>query len=444
MTKQKIILMILAALLIMTLSHLGGFDNSVAREDPATPDLINIDPTELGEFPSAADGIQIFQKRVKHNSKDAVSLAILGQLYLRQARQTGDVTYYQQAEAALHQALALLPGYVPAQITLASTLYAQHNFIEALDIARRLYQENPQNSEALAIMGDAYLALGKYQEAGDIFRELSQRQLTPPVLARLAHQAELHGQPEEALQLMQRAARETLAAGQSREELVWYLIRLGDLYFNGGQLQLAGAHYEAALRLFDNQPIALAGLGKVRAAQGQYAAAIRLYEQAIAVIPQPDLLAALGDLYLLAGQPDQAQRHYDTVEYTGKLAEINRQLYNRQLANFYADHDRHVDKALALALAELELRRDIYGFDTAAWAYYKNGRFDEAQQMMEQAMALGTRDAKLYYHAGMIAWAQADLASAKAWLDTALAINPYFDLRQAALARETLQKIEVN
>jgi tetratricopeptide (TPR) repeat protein len=444
MTKQKIILMILAALLIMTLSHLSGFDNSVAMGDPATPDLTNIDPTELGDFPSAAAGIQIFQERVKHNSKDAVSLAILGQLYLRQARQTGDVTYYQQAEAVLHQALALLPNYVPANITLASTLYAQHNFSEALEIARRLYQDHPQNTEALAIMGDAYLALGKYQEAEDSFRELSQRQLTPPVLARLAHQAELHGQPEKALQLMQRAAGETLAAGQSREELVWYLIRLGDLYFNSGQLQPAGAHYEAALRLFDNQPIALAGLGKVRAAQGHSVEAIRLYEQAIAIIPQPDLLAALGDLYLLTGQPNQAQRHYDTVEYTGKLAEINRQLYNRQLATFYADHDRRLDKALALALAELELRQDIYGFDAAAWAYYKNGRFDDAQQMMEKAMALGTRDARLSYHAGMIAWAQADLASAKAWLEEALAINPYFDLRQAALARETLEKIEAN
>jgi tetratricopeptide (TPR) repeat protein len=444
MTKLKIIFMILAALLIIALSHLSSFDNSVAMENSITADLINIDPTDLGNFPSPADGIQIFQERVKHNSKDAVSLAILGQLYLRQARQTGDVTYYQQAETALHQALTLLPDYVPANVALASTLYAQHNFVEALELARRLYQDNPQNSEILAIMGDAYLALGKYQEAGDIFRELSQRQLTPPVLARLAYQAELHGQPEEALQLMQRAAAASLAAGQSREELVWYLIRLGDLHFNGGQLQAAGAHYEAALRLFDNQPVALAGLAKVRAAQGQYAEAIRLYEQAIAIIPQPDFLAALGDLYLLTGQPDQAQRHYDTVEYTGKLAEINRQIYNRQLANFYTDHDRHVDKALALALAELELRQDIYGFDTTAWAYYKNSRFDEARQMMAQAMALGTRDARLYYHAGMIAWAQADLASAKAWLDEALAINPYFDLGQAALARETLQKIEVN
>jgi len=441
MRNLKIPLMIVTALVIVTLSRSGLFQKPDAEAQALLTDARQVAPTGLGDLPPAADGIRFLQERIKHNPSDAVSLTMLGQLYLRQARLTGDVANYQRAEAALQQALTLLPGYTPAKLALASTWYAQHNFVEALELAQQLYQNDPRRMEALAIIGDARLALGNYKEAETAYRGLLSSGATPPALARLAHQAELHGRPEEALQLLQRAAGETLAAGQAKEELAWYLIRLGDLYFNRGQLKKAGEHYAAALRLVDHYYLALAGLGKVRAAEGQYDEAINLYQQATAIIPQPELLAALGDLYILTNRPDQAQRQYDTVEYIGQLAQINQRVYNRQLALFYADHDLHLAEALALATAELDFRRDIYGFDAAAWAYYKNGRLDEAQATMEQAMQLGTRDAKLFYHAGMIAQAQGRDSQAKAWLAEALAINPHFDLLQARVAQAALKQL---
>lgn len=45
-------------------------------------------------------------------------------------------------------------------------------------------------------------------------------------------------------------------------------------------------------------------------------------------------------------------------------------------------------------------------------------------EQIEQALQLGTRDARLYYHAGMIAQAQGRLAEAEQLLNEALAINP--------------------
>jgi tetratricopeptide (TPR) repeat protein len=219
---------------------------------------------------------------------------------------------------------------------------------------------------------------------------------------------------------------------------------LGELYFNTGQIAAAEQQYTAALEQFPGYYLGLAGLGKVEIARSNYEAAIDRYQQATAVVPQPDFLATLGDLYRLIGRSDQARLQYDTVEYIGKLAEINQQIYNRQLANFYADHDLHLAEALKLATTELELRQDIYGYDTAAWAYYKNGRLDEAQQAIEQAMQLGTREARLYYHAGMIAHARGRLAEAEQWLAEALAINPHFDLLQVRIAQATLDQIRAD
>jgi len=129
------------------------------------------------------------------------------------------------------------------------------------------------------------------------------------------------------------------------------------------------------------------------------------------------------------------------VEFIGKLAAINQVVYNRQLALFSANHTRNLSEALTLASAELAGRKDVYGYDAAAWALYKNGRYAEAAEAMDEAMKLGTRDASLYYHAGLIAAGLGNQQRAHTLLTEALAINPEFDPLQARIARETLQRL---
>ena len=78
----------------------------------------------------------------------------------------------------------------------------------------------------------------------------------------------------------------------------------------------------------------------MRAAQQRYPEAVDLYRKAIAIVPLPDYAAALGDVYTKLGRPEDAQKQYDLVEYIGYLNTLNKVLYNRELAYFYADHDR--------------------------------------------------------------------------------------------------------
>jgi tetratricopeptide (TPR) repeat protein len=434
MSRRKAILFLFSVLLLVIYSR---FDQSTVNAT-SLPDAEDIDGSMQAHVPPVDEAIKTFHVRIKQNPQDAVSYTLLGELYIRQARETGDVGGYQRAETALSEALNLLPGYSPASASLASVYYAQHDFTQALKLAQEVYSGNPKNVQALAVIGDAQLALGNYREAEAIYQELSNRGATPPVLARLAALAELQGKPEEALQLMRRAAGDALHAGGTRESVAWYLLRVAEMYFNNGEIKEAGNFYEASLRVLDNYHLALAGLGKVRFGQGKYDHAIVYFQQASDIIPQPDHLATLGDLYMLADQPAQAQQQFETVEYIGKLAALNQQIYNRQLANFYSDHDLKLKEALRLALAELEIRKDIYGYDAVAWAYYKNGNFNEAQAMMEHAMVFGTLDARLYYHAGMIAHALGSDQEARRLLEQSLAINPYFDMLQVPILRTTL------
>ena len=118
----------------------------------------------------------------------------------------------------------------------------------------------------------------------------------------------------------------------------------------------------------------------------------------MAIAPEPAMLVALGDLYALTGDDARARANYDRMVE----AAVDQDEYRRVLANFDADHDRDLPKALELAKQDLEQRQDVYGYDTLARALLKNGRADEAAKAMTEVLKLGTRDSRLFFHAGMI------------------------------------------
>ena len=60
---------------------------------------------------------------------------------------------------------------------------------------------------------------------------------------------------------------------------------------------------------------------------------------------------------------------------------------------------------------------------------------------MKEALRLETRDAKLFYHAGMIAARLGKTVEAITHLERALATNPNFHVLQADVARATLDEL---
>ena len=197
----------------------------------------------------------------------------------------------------------------------------------------------------------------------------------------------------------------------------------------------------ASLQEFPRYHRALAAMGQIRAAQGRLPEAISFYKDAVAIIPLPLYLAALGDVYAVSGDAADAEKQYATVEFIGRLNEINQQVYNRELAVFYADHDRKLPEALTLAKKELEVRHDVYTSDALAWVLLKNHQPVQAREEMDRALRMGTRDALMEYHAGMIYAALGDNARAAMHLERALAVNPHFHVVFAPQAAKTLSQL---
>jgi tetratricopeptide (TPR) repeat protein len=290
MSQRKSILLLLSILIIILSSQVYGVYFTSAKD---LPDPEDIDGSALANVPPVEVAITTFQDRLKQNPKDAITYTLLANQYVRQARETGDVSGYQRAEEALKESLALLPRYSSASTALASVYYAQHEFTKALELAQKEYDQNPKNTQALVIIADAQMSLGNYQEAEAIYQQLSDLSVSPPILARVAALEELKGNPEEGLALMRRAAGDALQAGGTQEGAAWYILRVADMYFNMGQYKQSAGYYEAALRIFDSYHLALAGLGKVNAANGNYDAPLHTTNRRLISFHNPILLLLL-------------------------------------------------------------------------------------------------------------------------------------------------------
>jgi tetratricopeptide (TPR) repeat protein len=389
-------------------------------------------PTGENPVPDTVAALMLFQGRADQDP-NAINLTLLAQLHVRRSRETGNVAELAAAENAVRDALAQQPSYGPAMLTLASVLAGQHRFEEALTAARQAQQLDPRLG-ALGLIGDVLIATGDYEAARDAYSQLATAGGSPGLRARWAHLDELEGDLEGAIRQTERAAAAGLEQGGVGEEAAWYQVRLGDLNFTVGRLAESDRRYRAALDLLPDYWPGLAGRGKVSAARGDLAKAIEFYQWAAAKVPRPEVMIGLGDLYTVTGELDLARDTYATVEVISQLSEG---VYDRNLALYEAEHG---DPKMALVLAQrgLEERRDVYGYDTMAWALYKSGRFVESREAMNRALSLGTRDPHLLFHSGAISLALGDKANAATDLAAALALNPQFHPRYAAEAAAML------
>ena len=403
--------------------------------------LLPLGPASARAESTPDQSIQREQYKLRRNSRDAGAYHRLGDAYAQKARETGDLSYLTLAEKALRKALEITPGNAGAARHLAYVFSTRHEFLEAAAQALKAIDLDPKDGDAYGVLGDAYLELGRYDRAGEAYDAMMRLKSDLASYGRRSGIKNLRGDPAGAIDDLHRAVASGRATGQPRESIAWAQSQLGAEHVAIGQHQAAEAPYLAALQTYPGYYRALAGLAQVRVAQGRLDEAAELYGKALAVTPLPEYAVALGDLYTAMGRAADAKRLYDLVEYIGQLNAVNKAIYNRQLAYFYADHETKLDAALTLARAEYEVRRDVYGHDVLAWALYKSGQWREALAPMEKALELGTRDAKLFFHAGMIHRAAGDTVRAREYLARALATNPHFHVLHAAVAARALDEL---
>ncbi|HQR36142.1 MAG TPA: tetratricopeptide repeat protein [Blastocatellia bacterium] len=341
----------------------------------------------------------------------------LGWHYVEKARASFDPGYYKLAEqcaACLEAKLAqpvkaetaaqtfapLSPKAAKASALLlrGHVLHSLHRFAEAETIAREL-----ATSRGLAfdfgLLGDVLMEQGKLDESIAAYQKMMDLKPSPQAYSRAAHVRWLQGDLDGARVLMRMSAQGANAGDAEASAWAWSKLALYEL--QAGALKQAVASCELALELQPGYAPALLAQGRVLLAENKFNEAVPLLERAARQNPLPEYRWTLADALRAAGRNDEAQK----VE-----AELNSHGAGddpRSFAVYLATRGEQLLTALKLAENELKNRRDVFTLDALAWAQSAAGNHDQAwqtmQQTMQQALATGTKDARLFLHAAVIA-----------------------------------------
>lgn len=397
-----------------------------------------------GPGTSTASRVSRLQAQLRAAPDEPALLLELGVAYLARARETADPTFYAKAAEAVGRSQKLAPGHADTMTALGLVDLARHNFSSALQWGQRAHTANPASADALGVVTDALVELGRYDEAAATVQDMVDLRPALPSYARVSYVRELHGDVAGALTAMRQAS----AAGAGSAFDVAYVQTLtGDLYLSQGRLAQAKEAYQRALDGDQGYGPAEVGLARVAAAGGDLAGAVRRLEPVATRLPLPDSVALLGDLYAALGRQPDAARQYDLVRAIEALNRSNGISVDLELARFEADHARDAGadagRAVTLARQALAGRPTVFADDILGWALRQAGRPQEALAHARRAVHLGTRDALLWFHLSAI---EADLGqkdAAALHLRKAFAANPYLTARALPEARQLAARLGV-
>jgi len=391
---------------------------------PRTPDVA---PPTVAE-------ITRLQAAVAADPDDAAAQRDLGLALIQRIRETADPSLYAGAAAALETARRLAPDDALALVGLGGIQLGKHEFADALLAGRAAVELSPRLASAHAVVVDALVELGRYDEADAAAGEMLALASDLSTLSRASYLAELHGRLDVALSAMRQAAG---SPGLAPENLAFANALLGNLLVYSGDPAAAADAYARALALVPAHAPSLAGKARLAVAAGRLDDAIALFQRAADILPLPEYVIALADTQLAAGHPDAAARNLKVAGAEIELFAATGVVVDLDLALFEADHG-DPKEALRYARAAYEAAPTVRAADALAWALHHLGRDREAKERSGEALRLGSRDPLFRYHAGVIAAALGDVRGARLDLQLALETDPGFSATGADEARRIL------
>ena len=416
----------------------AGLRGGGATTPQVAPSAVRATLDPVTSLTGDATQVSELQSRLALHPANARLQGDLGIAYLQRARETNDPSYYSKAQTLLSRSLERDPGGLDATIGDGSLALSYHDFRAALRLGQRaLTLSHGFSPPALAMIGDASVELGRYQQGFAAFARLGHLRPGLVAYARLSYSRELQGDVAGATRLMRRAVD---AGSGAPENTQWTRVQLATLLLKSGHTDAAAKEYRHALALLPNYARAEAGLGAVAVARGNLALAERWYARAASHLPLPDIVAQLGDVRAARGNAAGAREAYALVRVEQALFVRAGGNADLETALFEASHPGAQSRASVVALARkaLAFRPSVYGHDALAWALYSAGKCRQALPQARLATRLGTVDPQLSWHLGAIAACAGKPAVARAALQRALAHTPRFHPLDAPAARRLL------
>jgi tetratricopeptide (TPR) repeat protein len=394
-----------------------GKHGESASKAAAKPDTCAMALAPLAGSDSAEkidEQIAALQRAARMTSNPSIALEQLGQRFVAKARLTHDSGYYTLADQCAQCLESKDPGNLQAVLLRGHVLHQLHRFKEAEALARQVVAKRGSFLD-YGLLGDALMEQGKLYQAELAYQKMMDLRPFYQSYARAAHVRWLRGDLRGAIELMAMAV--TAASPQDPESVAWAYSRLALYQLQNGATKEALNSCQAALGFLHGYAPALLVRGRALLGQGKTSEAIDSLQRAAGANPLPEYQWILSDSLRATGRSREAG--FVEAELKQKGASND----PRTFALFLATRGESVDTALQLAQRELEARGDIFTLDALAWSLAAAGRLSEARNLLNRALAVGTNDARLFFHASMIAARSGHNKEAHRWLARARSLQ---------------------
>jgi tetratricopeptide (TPR) repeat protein len=351
--------------------------------------------------------ISRLQKQIRNGRNLQLDLEQLGWAFVTKARESFDPGFYKLAEQCARSIELRNPQSQEAMLLRAHVLQNLHRFKESEILARRLVQQRGLSFD-YGLLGDALMEQGKLGDAVEAYQRMMNLKPDLRAYARAAHMRWLKGDLDGAIEAMQLAV--SAASPSDTESASWVNTRLAFYEFQAGRVSEAETRCALALSLQSNYPPTLLLKGKMLLGQSRFGEAVDALQNAVKLNPLPEYQWTLAEALRVAGKENEAS----AVE--AQLCQRGASSDPRTLALYLATRHESPETALRLARAELDSRGDVFSHDALAWSLAAAGKLTEAHSEMQRALAEGTQDARLLFHAGIIASQAGHSADAERWL----------------------------
>lgn len=220
---------------------------------------------------------------------------------------------------------------------------------------------------------------------------------------------------------------------QARLQLLSYAARRNDMEEVISVCSTAIDYNPEVLDFYYYKAVGLYQTGKLQEALDTYRKATAQITEESNTELISDIYAAMGDLYHMTAQPEEAYHCYDSalIYNPSNILVLNNYAY------YLSEEDKELDKAEQMSLRTIKAEPNNATYlDTYAWILYKLQRYEEALTYIEQALAADSVPSDvLYEHAGDICFRMGDVARAVDYWKQALEVQ-----RKAEAVEQRLEK----
>ncbi len=372
---------------------LGG-DSTAAQSER----LINDATRQIILAPQSGDGkvdreIARLQQAVPNARNPNLLIEKLGWTFVAKARQSFDPGYYKLAEQCAVYLDSRQPGSCDALLLRGHVLHNLHRFKAAEPLARELVTKRGLACD-FGLLGDVLMEQGRLKEAAKDYQTMLDLKPSLHSYARAAHLRWLKGDVTGAIEAMQLAV--AASSPQDAESAAWVNTRLAFYQFQAGDNDGARQTADIALTYQRDYAPALLLRGRMKLSEGKIDEAAAQIQTATQLNPLPEYRWALADALREAGRESDARKIEQLLAQTGAADDP------RTYALYLATRGQFPETAAQLTESELKERADVFTHDAAAWSLARAGRIDDALTHLGQALAEGTKDARLFFHAAVI------------------------------------------